>query len=92
VSSAARRMRDAVAAADEQVREQGYTVEPAVVDSVAAGGASDAHDLVTVRWRGALIAAPYSDHLTALAAGQVVLLTVPPHSPPFISHRLVGTP
>lgn len=90
--SGARNLRDAVAAADDKVREDGYTIEPAVVDTVLVGGAADGNALVTVRWRGAVIAAAYSDHLAALAAGQTVLLTVPPNSPPFISHRLVGTP
>jgi hypothetical protein len=65
-------------------------LEPAVVYSVTAGGASDGNALCVVTWRGVQTPAAYPASYTP-TVGHVVLLNVQPPSVVIVMH-VIGTP
>lgn len=65
-------------------------LEPAVVYSVTAGGASDGNALAVVTWRGVQVPAAYAAAYTPVV-GHTVLLNVQPPSVVIVMH-VIGTP
>jgi hypothetical protein len=76
-----RGVRDAVQLTTARALEGALSLEPAVVQAAPVGG------LVSVLWRGATVDLPYSDHLTGLDTGQVVLLLDSAASGPYVLTR-----
>jgi hypothetical protein len=65
-------------------------LEPAVVYSVTAGGASDGNALCVVTWRGVHVPTAYPASYSP-TVGHVVLLNIQPPSVVIVMH-VVGTP